>query len=155
MQSDNEIRTLAFNLIQQKKEIENVIKERTKLLLEIRSLEGKINWNEFILIEYLEENNLRKIYIDKYAFTAKRKPVPEIKILKPVDDFPDQYKQSPLINKTEIVRSYHRNEMTDLEGLVEINAQRKYIKIEELENATVTYTHRKKGTKRLSDESSE
>jgi hypothetical protein len=154
MLTDNEIKETVLKLIDQKKQLKEKLKEQEKISLELKSIKGKINWNQSKLIEHLEETNLKRIVLEKYSFLAKTNPVPSIKILESPDKFPDEYKYFSKVNKALILKTYHRDEMEKLEGLVEIT-QKKYIAIEERKDATVTYSKPNKKIKRLSDESNQ
>jgi hypothetical protein len=155
MPSENEIIETALSLVEKKKELEVVTEARYQLLLKIRSLQARINLDETELIQYLADNDLKRIYVDDYSFLAIRKAFPEIKILKDANCFPDKYKLPPVINKVKIIETYHRKEIDQLEGLVKINPDKKYIKIEKIQDATITYSNPKKKAKRLSRKSSQ
>jgi hypothetical protein len=131
-----------------KKRLEEIDIHKKELESERKKLEGQMGWNTTKIIQYLEDNNLKKILFDKYSFLVKKLPSRVSKLLKNIDDFPDKYKTPQKINKTALLIDYQRKK--DLKDLVEITTGKK-IFIKETENATVNYT-KQKGIKRLSKE---
>jgi hypothetical protein len=150
MVTENEIKLIAEKIILQRQRLKEIDIEKKQLESERKKIEGQMGWNQTKLIEYLEENDLKKILFDKYSFLVQRLPAKVTKIVKDINEFPDKYKTPQKINKRAILIDYHRKE--DLKDLVEITNSTKII-ITELKDATVHYTKPKKRIKRLSKDS--
>lgn len=143
MLTEHDANQMALDIIEKRLTLARLKREQKEIALQIKNVKGKLNWQEKTLLDWIETEGETKKVTPEFTFYSILKPIPEVKILKGVEHFPEKYRWYPAVSKTKILKSFYSERMEDLETLVEIKERSKYLRIDKKEDGTVNYTRTK------------